>query len=91
MSAKYILNSITLQIKFKSTYLLGQYNSKSMTNDCQDFSLVSESKAVGIKAKHNVITSKASQQSCSSSTSGLLLVLAVCNISAMSKLIDVHL
>lgn len=39
---------------------------------CQAFSLLSVSRAVGIRAKHSVITSKASQHTCSSSPSGSL-------------------
>lgn len=52
------------------TYLLWQCNSKSIINVCHAFSLLSASSAVGIKAKHRVITSRASQQTCSSSMSG---------------------
>lgn len=56
--------------KNNKTYLLWQCNSKSMINVCHAFSLLSASSAVGIKAKHRVITSNASQQTCSSSMSG---------------------
>lgn len=54
-------------------------------NVCQAFSLLRASKAVGIKAKHNVITSNASQQTCSSSKSGSWPAL-VCKIIAKDKL-----
>jgi len=54
-------------------------------NVCQAFSLLRVSKAVGIKAKHNVITSIASQQTCSSSKSGSLPAL-VCKIIVRDKL-----
>lgn len=52
------------------TYLLWQCSSKSMMKVCQAFSLLSVSRAVGMRAKHNVITSRASQHTCSSSPSG---------------------
>lgn len=55
-------------------------------NVCQAFSLLRASKAVGIKAKHNVITSNASQQTCSSSKSGSLPAL-VCKIILENKLL----
>lgn len=41
-----------------------------MMKVCQAFSLLSVSSAVGMRAKHSVITSKASQHTCSSSPSG---------------------
>lgn len=67
-------NSVTLPFysAFQSTHLLWQCSSKSMMKVCQAFSLLSVSKAVGMRAKHSVITSKASQHTCSSSPSGSL-------------------
>ena len=62
-----------------------------MTNVCQDFSLLRASRAVGIRAKHNVITSNASQQTCSSSMSGPLLALMLCKIKMRNKLQVLHL
>lgn len=56
----------------RSTYLLWQCRSKSMIKVCHAFSLLSVSRVVGVRAKHNVITSKASQHTCSSSPSGSL-------------------
>lgn len=64
----FILNCKIIDVT--KTYLLWQCNSKSIINVCHAFSLLSASSAVGIKAKHRVITSSASQQTCSSSMSG---------------------
>ena len=82
-----------VSFSFKSTttitYLLGQCNNKSMINVCQAFSLLSASRAVGTRAKHRVITSNASQQTCSSSTSGSWLGLLVCKMMRY-KLLVIH-
>lgn len=56
-----------------------------MINVCHAFSLLSASNAVGIKAKHKVITSKASQQTCSSSMSGSLPAF-VCKVNQMNSM-----
>ena len=49
-----------------------------MMKVCQAFSLLRVSRAVGMRAKHRVITSRASQHTCSSSPSGSLAAL-VCS------------
>lgn len=62
------------------THLLWQCSSRSIMKVCQAFSLLSASSAVGIRAKQRVMTSRASQHTCSSSASGSLPAL-VCGIS----------